>query len=190
MTDYFTEYDEVLENKLGIEDPGLLKKAEEEIVFLRLVELEHKPIQGVFDFEHLKSIHRYLFSDIYTMAGKVRTVNIAKDGSAFCYAQFIDCTQKKIFDRLHQNNFLQGISEEEFTSKLVELSGDLNALHPFRDGNGRAIRVFLSQLSENAGYRLSLENAQKEELLAADIAAFKGNLELLTALYSKLIEPI
>ncbi len=190
MTDYFVEHDEVLENKLGIEDPELLKNAEAEIVFLRLVELGYKPIQGAFDFEHLKSIHRHLFSDIYPMAGKVRSVNIAKAGSAFCYARFIDSTQREIFDGLKENKYFKGLDKSIFAAKLAEFSADLNALHPFRDGNGRAIRAFLIQLSENAGYRLTFENEVREELLAADIAAFKGNLEPLTQLFCKLIEPI
>lgn len=190
MTDYFTEYDGVLDNKLGIKDPALLKEAESEIVFLRLAELEQQPIQGAFDFDHLKSIHKRLFSDIYYMAGKTRNVNIAKNGSAFCYAQFIDRTQKEIFKRLKQDNDLKGLDTTTYAAKLAELSGNLNALHPFRDGNGRAIRAFLSQLSEHAGYRLLFENAEKEELLTADIEAFNGNPNPLVSLYTKIIEPI
>lgn len=190
MTDYFTDHDEIIENKLGIEDPVLLKNAEAEIVFLRLVELGSKPIQGAYDFEHLKAIHRHLFSDIYTMAGKIRSVNIAKDGSAFCYAQFIDDIQNEIFNRLKQDKYLKGLGNKEFAVKLAELSSDLNALHPFREGNGRTIREFLSQLSENAGYQLLFQNAQKEDRLAADIAAFKGNLEPLILLYTQIIEPV
>lgn len=190
MTDYFTEHDEILENKLGIEDPVLLKEAESEIVFLRLAELEQQPVQGAFDFEHLKTIHKHLFFDIYYMAGKTRNVNIAKNGSAFCYAQFIDSTQKEIFSILKQDNFLIGLDGTAFATKLAELSGDLNALHPFRDGNGRTIRAFLSQLSEHAGYRLQFENTKMEERLTADIEAFNGNLYPLISLYSKIIDPI
>lgn len=190
MTDYFTEYDEILENKLGIEDPALLKKAEEDIVFLRLVELEYKPIQGAFDFAHLKLIHRHLFSDIYTKAGKVRSVNIAKEGSPFCYVQFIDKMQTEIFNHLKDNNFLRGLDKKEFTPKLAELSADLNALHPFREGNGRTIRAFLTQLSKDAGYRILYERTQKNELLTADIAAFYGNLDPLISLFLDLIEPV
>lgn len=120
----------------------------------------------------------------------VRNVDIAKEGSAFCYAQFIDSMQKEIFGRLKEDNYLVGLDKEAFAAKLAEVSANLNALHPFRDGNGRAIQAFLTQLAENAGYRLTFENEQREELLSADIAAFKGDHEPLKRLFSKLIAPI
>ena len=190
MTDYFTGHDDVLENKLGIDDPELLRKAESDIVFVRLVEFSRKPIQGAFDFAHLKAIHKHLFSDIYAVAGKVRTVDLAKNGSVFCYVQNIDNMQQEIFDRLKRENYLQGLEKKDFILKLAELSGDLNALHPFREGNGRTIRCFLMQLANEAGYELLYENAEKDELLQADITAFGGNLQRLLDLYEKIIHPI
>lgn len=190
MTDYFTGYDEVIENKLGIKDPELLKRAEADIVFMRLAELANDPIQGAFDFKHLQAIHSHLFSDIYTMAGKIRTVNIAKGGSVFCYVENIARMQQQIFDKLKQDNFLKGLNKEHFAQKLAALSGDLNALHPFRDGNGRAIRCFLIQLSNEAGYELLFEDIEKEELLNADIAAFSGETSVLAALYERILHSI
>jgi cell filamentation protein len=98
MSDYFSDYDEMLANKLGISDSETLKQAETDIVFVRLAELMQKPVQGLFDFDHLKGIHRHLFSDIYEMAGKVKTVNLAQGGSAFCYVEDLERMQQEIFN--------------------------------------------------------------------------------------------
>ena len=80
---YFTERDEVLENKLGITDPGELHALEAEVVAIRMAELLSSPPKGKMDFVYLKRIHRKLFSDLYQMAGQVRTVDMAKGGSTF-----------------------------------------------------------------------------------------------------------
>ena len=82
---YFTEQDDVLENKLGITDPAELKQVESTIVALRTSEILQKPPRGKMDYAYLKKLHAKLFSDIYAFAGKTRTVDIAKGGSAFCY---------------------------------------------------------------------------------------------------------
>lgn len=183
MSDYFSEYDEIMENKLGIDDPQLLRQAESEIVFVRLAELLHMPLQGAFDFEHLRAIHKHLFSDIYDMAGQIRTVSIAKGYSVFCYPENIDVMQREIFDRLKGDRYLRGLGEKEFAQKLAELSGNLNALHPLREGNGRAIRCFLVQLSREAGYSLRFEELDTDAVLRADVAAFNGDSTPLAALY-------
>lgn len=159
-------------------------------MFTRLAELSAKPITGRFDFSHLLAIHNRLFSDIYPMAGKVRTVDMAKQGSVFCYVQNIDYMQREIFSDLERKNHLRGLEKRQFIEALAKLSGDLNALHPFREGNGRAIRTFLSQLAAHAGYTLSFDKVQSTELLQADIAAFSGNTAPLTALYERIVEPI
>jgi len=187
MTDYFTGKDEVLSNKLGIKDKELLENAEADIVFIRLAELGYRPLQGDFDFAHLKRIHKHLFSDIYPFAGKVRKKDIAKEGSVFCYTKFIEPTQKEIFKKLKDNNYLVGLEREEFAQMLAELSADLNALHPFREGNGRTIRFFLTQVAKNAGFEIAFENIEKQELIAADIKAFTGDILPLIKLYKSAI---
>lgn len=184
MTEYFTENDDILDNKLGIDDPALMQQAEEEIVTPLIVDLEIEPIQGRFNFEHLKAIHRYLFGDIYDIAGEVRTVDMAKNGSVFCYVQNIDMIQSSIFDKLRNDNYLRGMQKSAFVRALAQLSGDLNALHPFREGNGRAIRCFLKQLAREVGYDLDYDGIAKEELLQADIEAFRGSMDSLAELYA------
>jgi cell filamentation protein len=185
MSDYFVDGESLLSNKLGIEDTDELKRAEEEIVAVRMAELIGSPVRGSFDFKMLRAIHEKLFSDLYDFAGKVRTVRIAKDGSVFCYPEFIEDSQKIIFDRLEKQNNLKGLPKEEFVRQYAALAGELNALHPFREGNGRAIRLFLRQLAENAEWYVAYEDMEAEELLNADICSFHGELVPLTELLSR-----
>lgn len=190
MTDYFTEHDDVMQNKLGIDDPAVLKQAEADIVSVRLAELLQKPMKGAFDFARLRAIHKHLFSDLYIMAGKVRDVDIAKGHVLFCLVENISACQTQIFKKLKEEKYLCGLDRVSFSYKLAELSGELNALHPFRDGNGRTIRCFLIQLANHAGYEIRFEDVDKEELLKADIAAFSGDIECLAKVYERIISPL
>lgn len=185
---YFTEHDSFLENYLGITDPNELTKVESEIVPLRIAEILKNPPDGDLDFKYLCDVHRFLFSDIYLMAGHVRTVDIAKGNSAFCYAQFIAPEQKRIFEKADKAFSSDNLFKDEFVARLTELSSDLNALHPFREGNGRTIRTFLSIVCMRHGYNINFDNVNTEVLLSADVAAFYGNLDLLRELYSTIIE--
>ncbi len=189
MSEYFTEYDDILENKLGITDPLLIKQMEEEIVPLRTAEIFSSFHIDEFNFEALKAIHKKLFSDIYHMAGRVRTVDMAKGGSSapFCYVQFLEQEQQRIFSTLKQNNYYAGLEREEFVQKIAWLASELNALHPFRDGNGRAIRAFLVLLAAHAGYELDYSRVDKDELIDADIEAFRGKIVILETTFRRLI---
>lgn len=82
----------------------------------------------------MQSIHKYLFQDVYEWAGKIRLVDIAKS-NMFCKVQFIDAQANEIFGNLKFDNFLNGISREEFVGKSAYYFFEINALHPFRDGN-------------------------------------------------------
>ena len=188
MSDYFVDDDEfLLLNKLGIKDTDELMMAEGEIVAARMAELIDKPIRGNYDFKMLKSIHEKLFSDIYDFAGKTRTVRTAKDNSVFCYPEYIDEYQENIFHSLKNQNYLKDLPKDAFIKQFAILAGELNALHPFREGNGRAIRLFLKQLAENAGWYIAYEDMEAEELLNADIKSFNGDILPLMELIQKYI---
>jgi cell filamentation protein len=184
MSDYFVD-GEALQNKLGIEDIDELNKAEEEIVAARMAELIEEPIQGSFNFRMLQAIHEKLFSDIYDFAGKIRTVRTAKGNSVFCYPEFIEEYQKDIFKQLQKQNYLNDLSRDDFIQQFSVFAGELNALHPFREGNGRTIRLFLRELAENAGWYIAYEDMNAEELLEADIKSFEGDFMPLVKLIEK-----
>lgn len=136
----------VLVNKLGIKDKDKLSVIERKLTMLRLLELFEKPIYGKFDLRHLQSIHGYIFQDVYEWRGKIRTVDIAK-GNMFCNVKFIESQAKNIFSNLRNDKYLEGLCREDFISKLAYYFSEINALHPFREGNGRSQREFIRMLA-------------------------------------------
>ena len=189
MSEYFTSFDDVLENKLGISDPKELKQLEEEIVPLRTAEIYSSFSSTSLNFQTLKRIHRVMFSDLYQMAGKIRSVDMIKGDNQvpFCFTQNIDAEQKKIFQQLKKERYFTELSRDEFVQKIAWLAGELNALHPFRDGNGRAIRAFLVLLSQNAGYELDYSRVSKDELIEADAMGFMGDTDAMCNIYTHIV---
>lgn len=122
------------------------------------------PIKGNFDFKHLKKIHKYLFQDIYRWAGNIRNCNIAKT-DLFCLSNHIETYAEEVFNNLNLKNYL---IEYDFDVKIRELSklfSDINALHPFREGNGRAQREFVEQLAYVNGIKLDLTTISQEDMI-------------------------
>lgn len=179
----------VLINKLNIQDYDVLHDAERAITTVRSAEIASKPPPANFDFETLKKIHKNLFKDIYPWAGKIREVNIAKS-NLFCLSQFIEPMAKEIFDSLKSENYLKGLNKEQFINRLAHYMGEINALHPFREGNGRTQRIYHTHLAKAAGYDIAFEKMNKESLLNADIDAMSGRYELLEKLLSDNVQPI
>ena len=133
---------------------------------LRLIQLFNNPVAGAFDLRHLCNIHRYIFQDIYPWAGKTRTVNIAKE-NWFCRWDFIDAQATKLFSELKTENYLADLPKERLFSRLAYYFAEINAIHPFREGNGRAQREFIRLLALANGVRLQFGNAGRDELIMA-----------------------
>ena len=140
-----------------------------------------------FDFEHYKAIHRFLFSDLYDWAGEVRTVNISKKGTQFTPAENIEQQAELIFKRLKERNYFKGLPHSEFVEEVVDFYCVTNALHPFREGNGRTQRAFLTQLIRNAGYDISFADMDTELLMIATIQSAQGVTDLLKQVFLKSI---
>ena len=188
MSDYFVDGDNVLENKLNISDPHKFMLAEQEITAKKsALLLGESP--AVFDFDYLKHIHKILFEDIYSFAGQIRTVDIAKPGASapFAHAEYIEAEAGRIFSTLSDKKYLINIDKPTFVLEIANLSADLNALHPFREGNGRTIRLFLILLADHARYLLDYSQVSAEELINGDKAAFEGNNDPLYEMYNKII---
>lgn len=107
----------VLKDKLGIKDSDRLKEAELEITSLKIAKARIQKVNGNFDFEHLKHLHKYIFEDIYDWAGKVRWVNIAK-GNMFCNYEYIELNAIHLFDKLCKKEHLKNTSTEELHFKF------------------------------------------------------------------------
>lgn len=161
----------LLKNKLGIHSQKELFEAEKKLTSIRLKELEKSPIDGNFDFEHLKAIHKYIFQDIYIWAGKVRTVEIGK-GNLFCTTACIYSYADAIFGKYYPQCIAKKNDKLAFVRLFAENYGDLNALHPFREGNGRAQREFVRLICLKCGYDFSLTATTHAKMLEASILSF------------------
>lgn len=179
---YCYENSSVLKNKLGLQDQEQLDAFEADLTALRIIALDNNPVDGQFDLEHLKKIHFEVFQDIYDWAGKIRTVDIWKDESHFANIRMIDSAANKLFTELAKEKFFEGKDIEYIAKRLAHYLSELNVLHPFRDGNGRIQRIFISQLAQRAGYQLNYADLNKRTIYTAMEKAFFGNEEQLAEL--------
>jgi cell filamentation protein len=179
---------DILKNKLGIRDDNALTIAEREITSLKLLKLHNMPLMGKFDFEALCKIHKIIFEDIYEWAGQIRRGDfLSKGSSIFCRGLYIVENAKIIFENILKENNLLGLNKSKFIEKMAYYMGEINALHTFREGNGRTAREFFRQLSLNAKYTLDFSKMEKEELLTADIEAFNGKYDKLINVLERII---
>jgi cell filamentation protein len=127
----------VLKNRLGITDAAVLEKAEAALVATRSYELSLAPLKGRFDLARLQAIHRYLFSDVYEWAGELRSIDISKGDHLFAHHAHIVSAADAIFKKLANEGRLAGLDRLAFSERAAHYLGELNASHPFREGNGR-----------------------------------------------------
>lgn len=163
---------DVLKNLADLKDSNSLSAFELHMVGLRYDE----PIpSGSFDCLHYKNVHHHIFQDIYAWAGDYRTIRIAKGGDWFCYPEHIESQMAQLFDKLKSDKFLQNLSSEMFVKQAAKFLSGLNAIHPFRDGNGRAQITFLTILAESAKHPINVEAIAPSSFLHAMIRSFKGD---------------
>lgn len=175
-------------NKFGIRDAEKLQDLESAI-YIRLNVASLLP-KGDLDYNHLKSIHQHLFGKLYDWAGQERTVDIIKGHSHFARKEFIAKESNKLFLKLRTDRYLQNLNHTDFCRKLSFYFNEINAAHPFREGNGRTLRAFFDVLSERAGYRLAWENLSLKEYVAANINGFNGDYAPLAKLFEQIAIPL
>lgn len=163
----------VLKNLLNIEDEALLDEAEREISSINASEIEFSP--PPYDLMYLQELHRTLFSDIYTWAGHIRSVDISKGETRFCSITRIAPEAEKLFSQLRTLNYFTELEREKLICSLAELYGDMNIIHPFRDGNGRAQRILFEHIVINSGFEISWNGIDREEWVNANIASVNCN---------------
>lgn len=149
-----------LENKLGLTNSADLAREEERISKKKAVELFETGLLDTLqagEFATLQAIHKYLFEDIYAFAGEIRTVNMAKGNFRFAPLMYLQAALENI-DKMPQSNF------DEIVEKYVEM----NIAHPFREGNGRSIRIWLDHILKNEiGKVIDWSKVDKEDYLLA-----------------------
>ena len=179
---------DVLRNKAEITNAQDLDAYEGELSTLRSIESLERPIAGQFDLIHLQRIHLALFQDVYDWAGKIRTVDISRGNSRFANVRFIESAANDIFNKLARENWLKGLDSNSLSKRLAHYLSEINALHPFREGNGRVQRIFISQLSQSAGYQLDYSDLEQEQIYLAMELAFNGDESILANLILERLE--
>jgi cell filamentation protein len=148
---------------------------------------EESPPTGDFGAAHYRALHHHLFQDLYAWAGEYRTVRIAKGDSMFCYPEHIAAEMEHLFAWLAARNALIDVEAEAFAADAAHFLATLNAIHPFREGNGRTQLAFLAMLAAHAGYPLNLQQLDPATFLDAMIRSFAGDEAPLAQQLARLI---
>jgi cell filamentation protein len=179
----------VLRNRFGIRDAAELARREAQATAYRTVQLGVRPLSGRYDVPHLQAFHRHLFGDLYPWAGEIRTVAIAK-GDMFALPEHIVPYLTDVFSQLAAEKHLRDLRRDEFVSRLTHYLAEINAVHPFREGNGRTQRAFLGQLATERGYWIAWERADADRNIAASIASMRGDNRPLRSMLDGLVEDV
>lgn len=175
----------VLKNKLGIADPLKLQQAE--LRFALKGEQQMPPLSP--DERGLRDAHLFLFGRLYDWAGELRTCELAKEQSLFCRAQFIQQSLDTTFRDLARERHLKALEALAFAARAAHYHGELNAIHPFREGNGRAVRVWMVHLARQAGHELTLVRIDRDAWLQASRDSMKGDTRPMANLLQSALKP-
>lgn len=175
---------EVLRNCAGLTDPAALEAFE----VLSVTQRSEEPLpDGAFDAAHFRAVHHHLFQDVYDWAGVPRTIRMFKDNSPFGYPENFERELARLFDGLRDRDFLKGRDPHRFAAGAAHFLGELNAIHLFREGNGRAQTAFLAMLAAEAGHSLDLSLIDPQTWMAAMVRSFYGKEDQLAAQIRSLI---
>jgi cell filamentation protein len=161
----------VLRNKANLRTQGLLDVFEHAAVLNRADEALPA---GRMSVSHYRAVHRHLFQDVYPWAGRFRTVRIAKGGSMFCYPEHIPAEMNRLFSTLKAARHFRDLTHAAFAAEAGNFLAELNAIHPFREGNGRTQLTFFALLAEYAGHPLDFDRLDPGLFLSAMIRSFGG----------------
>lgn len=184
----YTNRKGILLNLAKIEDEKILLAYESLKVSKRVEELFENPIK-IEDSYSLLRIHNYLFQDIFDWAGKLRTVNISKDGKQFFNVERFHIALKYIDTQLVEYRTINKTEKKLIAEKLAEILDTINYLHPFREGNGRTQREFLRVLALEKGYKLNLNPPDNKNVYERYMhGTINSDVIMLTELIKELIK--
>jgi cell filamentation protein len=176
----------VLRNLLDLQVQAELEEAE---LALTLTRFDEPFPAGNLDAAHYLAVHRHLFQDVYDWAGQIRSIRIGKGGNWFCYPEHIEGQLQKAFAELGNTDQLHELDPDAFAVKVAHFLAELNAIHPFREGNGRTQLAFLSMLAAHGGYTFDADVLERDRVITAMIASFDGSEAPLAGLIGDLIGP-
>lgn len=166
-------------NFYNIQDLDKLHALEADLTSVRLTELLSGALNGKFGTTHLRNIHKYIFQDLYPFAGKIRAEDIWKGDTFFCQTIYIEANLDRVLNALKDENHLKNYDHEKTISRLAFYLSELNLIHPFREGNGRAIREFIRQLASKNGYIIDWYKLDPKTMLTATIMAANNDFTIL-----------
>jgi len=173
-------------NHFSITDYSELQRFEAPLVAKRGGELIDHPVNGGFDAKHLMATHKYLFQDVFPWAGEFRVVDMSKGASNFARAIYMASALNELLSKLHWEGQLTGREQSAFAARAAYYLGEINAIHPFREGNGRTQREFIRQLAVQAGHPLSWAGFTQEEMVSASILShLRGDHSALAAIIER-----
>jgi cell filamentation protein len=181
----------ILKNIPGFTHPDRLDRFERKRTARAILNLQTNPVRGSFDIAHLKEIHARIFRTVYPWAGEFRQVNIRRSESYFfAMAQFMEQSLESALAKLASENRLKGLTTDAFASQSAYYLGELNAIHPFREGNGRTQREFIRQLAAEAGHRINWYRISHEQMYEASVESHSlGNNTAFARLIALAMEP-
>ena len=197
MSDPYLLPNGTLQNRLGVDDASELLLREDQLTAARQAILVRKGIEPPFDFDKLKEIHRYVFQDVYEWAGKPRTCDLRKAAfldsdespKQFTPSSKINAEADRIFGSLTGKNQFRGLNQSTFTEAAADLFVEINNLHPFREGNGRAQRIFLNALAKKAGHELAFDVVTRERMIEVSVAGVDGDVAKAKRLFQEISDP-
>lgn len=176
----------VLRNKLDIRSATMLDRVERRLVTQRI---RQGAPSGDFDLLHLQAIHHHLFQDLYDWAGEVRTVEMSKGGQLFQFTRYIRTGMAYVHRQVVNSGYLADLSTSDFASHSARIIGDINHVHPFREGNGRSHLLYLWQLSERAGHPIDLGKLDQASWIEASREANQGRYDAIARAIATAIVP-
>jgi cell filamentation protein len=131
-------------------------------------------VQCRFDTLCLRTIHKHIFRDVYSWAGQFRTVNISKGGHPFATTAFIEPALDNVLRKLAEENYLRETDPGSFARRAGFFLGEINAVHPFREGNGRSQREFIRELGLQAGFIVDWSRITQDRMMMASRESFRS----------------
>ncbi|NII60051.1 Fic/DOC family protein [Sphingomonas aerolata] len=161
---------DILRNTLGITDDAALKKAEQRFTAVRGIEVARLTFPATPD--GYRALHKHLFQDVYDWAGQDRSVDTAKGGARFAHAPYIASSLDAVFRDMAAKTDFRGLTRDAFFDRLGNHINEINAVHPFREGNGRTMRHHAAQIARDAGHPIRIGSIDKTAWMEASRHGF------------------
>ncbi|MCF6291874.1 MAG: Fic family protein [Robiginitomaculum sp.] len=180
----------VLRNRFDARDGAELEALELNATLARMPEVQSFIQNQKITFKLWQNIHRILFQDVYEWAGKTRTVQLSKGGTLFAHPEHIQSEADRVFKELRGENYLRDLPKTELSQRLAYYFSECNALHPFREGNGRVQKLLFSELVRRLGYRIEWKQLSNDEHLRGVTDGYHNRFDTLTVIFERIIRPI